>query len=199
MHKIRKSKWNRKLLSILLVGFISMNALTGCSLLTKEAVNNETDTETNTETDTEANTETNTETNTDNNTETNTDGNSDTKEELESQQEYVADAYVKAIDSEKRTISVDQAELLFSTDEERLKEIGMKGDDLVTGFYIYNEEEKDSLLSYDENLTVELLDDTVLSEGTLEELEELILNNNELCKITVKDNVVVKISQIYLP
>ncbi len=187
MHKIRKSKWNRKLLSILLVGFISMNALTGCSLLTKEAVNNETDTEINAET------------NTDNNTETNTDGSSDTKEELESQQEYVADAYVKAIDSEKRTIIVDHAELLFSTDEERLKEIGMKGDDLVTGFYLYNEEEKDSLLSYDENLTVELLDDTVLSEGTLEELEELILNNNELCKITVKDNVVVKISQIYLP
>lgn len=118
-------------------------------------------------------------------------------EEPESQQ--VIEAYIKAIDNEEKTITVDQVELLFSADEERLKEIGMKGDDLVTGFYIYNEDEKDNTLSYDENLTIELLEDTSLSDASMDELNERILKNNELCKITVKDNIVVKISQIYLP
>jgi hypothetical protein len=173
MHKKIEGQWNSKLLSILLVGFICMNIFTGCSLSTKDEVNNET--------------------NIDN------ENNGVSKEEPESLQEVITEAYVKAIDSEKQTITVDEAELLFSTDEDRLKEIGMKSDDLVTGFYLYNEEEKDDILSYDKNMTIELLKDTVVSEATLKELEELLLNNNELCKITVKDNVVVKISQIYLP
>lgn len=171
MYKIIKSKCNRRFLPFLLVGFISMNTLAGCSLLINNESNNETD----------------------------TDVNGDTKEETENQREVVTEAYIKAIDREEKTITVDQVELLFSTDEERLKEIGMKGDDLVTGFYIYNEDEKDNTLSYDENLTVELLEDTLLSEGTMEELNERILKNHELCKITVKDNIVVRISQIYLP
>jgi hypothetical protein len=173
MHKKIEGQWNSKLLSILLVGFICMNIFTGCSLSTKDEVNNET--------------------NIDN------ENNGVSKEEPESLQEVITEAYVKAIDSEKQTITVDEVELLFSTDEDRLKEIGMKSDDLVTGFYLYNEEEKDDILSYDKNMTIELLKDTVVSEATLKELEELLLNNNELCKITVKDNVVVKISQIYLP
>lgn len=193
MHKKIEGKWNSKLLSILLVGFICMNILTGCSLSTKDVVNNQTKNESNNETDNEINDEANDETNIDN------ENNGVSKEEPESLQEATTEVYVKAIDSEKQTITVDEVELLFSTDEDRLKEIGMKSEDLVTGFYLYNEEEKDDILSYDKNMTIELLKDTVLSEATLMELEELLLNNNELCKINVKDNVVVKISQIYLP
>jgi hypothetical protein len=181
MHKTIKSKIKSKLLSTLLIGFISMNILTGCALSKKDEVKNET------------NNEANNEANIDNK------NNGDSKEEPDSLQEVITEAYIKAIDSEKQTITVDEVELLFSTDEDRLREIGMKSEDLVTGFYLYNEEEEDDIISYGKNLKIELLEDTVLSEATLEELEEQILNNNELCKITVKDNVVVKISQIYLP
>ena len=45
-------------------------------------------------------------------------------------------------------------------------------------------------------MRIEILDGTMLLEASL---EELLLQHDVLCKISIKDNVVVKISEQYLP
>jgi len=49
----------------------------------------------------------------------------------------------------------------------------MKSEDLTTGFYIFNEDENGKLLAYDDAMPIEILDGTLLSEASLEDLEVL--------------------------
>lgn len=107
--------------------------------------------------------------------------------------------YITAIDTEKKTISIDAAELLFSSDEERLAELGMTADDLVTGFYIHDENDKIELLAYGDNLSIELLDGTLKLEGSLEDLEVTLANHKILANLTLIDDLVVMISEQYIP
>lgn len=107
--------------------------------------------------------------------------------------------YIMAIDTAKKAIAIDWAELLFSTDEERLSELNINSDDLVTGFYIYNEEENVEFINYDDNLKIELLNDTIKSEVSLKELEERLLQHEVLFNLTLKDNIIVEISEQYTP
>ncbi len=191
MEKIIKGNWYSKLL-ILVMTFVMISLFTGCALRTENETNKDaidaSENEINDASKEEIEDATTKEAN-------NSDKNTTTK----STEEVISEAYIKGIDTERKEVTMDWIELLFSTDEERLKEIGMKSDDLVTGFYIYNEEEKDDLLSFDENVVVELLEDTTLTQVGLTELEERIKEQAELFRITMKDNVVLRISQIYLP
>ena len=191
MEKNIKSKWSSRLL-ILVMSIIIIGSFTGCALLTENKEANEANDAS--ENDTKDTSKEDTDEGTSKDAEY-----YDKDASTGNPQEVVSEAYIKGIDGERNEVTVDWIELLFSTDEERLKEIGMKSDDLVTGFYIYNEEEKDDLLSLDEKLEVELLEDTTLTQAGLTELEERIQKQEELFRITMKDNVVVRISQIYLP
>ena len=191
MEKNIKSKWSSRLL-ILVMSMIIIGSFTGCALLTENKVANEAND--GSENDTKDTSKEDTKEG------TSKDAEADDKDaSTGNPNEVVAEAYIKGIDGERNEVTVDWIELLFATDEDRLKEIGMKSDDLVTGFYIYNEEEKDDLLSFGEKLEVELLEGTTIKQAGLTELEERIQKQEELFRITMKDNVVVRISQIYLP
>lgn len=107
--------------------------------------------------------------------------------------------YITAIDTQNKTISVDRTELLFEKDEERLAELGMTTEDLVTGFIIHNEDDKIELLTYGDDLSIELLDGTLQLESDIEDLESVLNDYKILANLTIIDNVVVKISEQYLP
>lgn len=107
--------------------------------------------------------------------------------------------YITSIDTINKTISIDHAELLFEKDEERLTELGMTPDDLVTGFIIHNEDDKIELLTYGDNISIELLDGTLQLESNIQDLEEALANNKILANLTLIDNKVVKISEQYIP
>lgn len=107
-------------------------------------------------------------------------------------------AYVKSIDTENKTITLDQVELLFPTDEERLAEIGLKIDD-VKAYYIFNEEENYIVMYYENTLAIELLQGVKSETASLEEFKELLNNREVFCDISLKDNVAATISEEYLP
>lgn len=107
--------------------------------------------------------------------------------------------YVTGIDPGKKTISIDRAELIYSSDEERLAELGMTGDDLVTDFYIHDEDDEIELLTYGDNLSIELLDGTLKLESSLEDLEDILADHIILVNVTLIDNRVVMISEQYTP
>lgn len=107
--------------------------------------------------------------------------------------------YITAIDTVKKTISIDLVELLFSTDEERLAELGMTSEDLLTGFYIHNEDDNIEHLTYEDNISIELLDGTLQLESSLEDLEDVLTNHKILANLTLIDNIVVRIWEQYIP
>lgn len=107
--------------------------------------------------------------------------------------------YITAINTEKKTLAIDRTELLFPSDEERIAELDLKKEDFITGFYIYNVDETLEWIEYEDNLSIELLDGTLLSESSIKELEEILVQHKVLCNFTMKDNVVVTISEQYTP
>lgn len=127
------------------------------------------------------------------------DSNETQNNDIDMKETQDVDGYVKSIDTKKKTITIDQVELVYSDDEERLTELGIKSDDLTLDFYTYNEDKKLKSMTYNDNLSIELLNGTLLSESGVEELEELLSQHEILCKLVLKDNVVIKISEIYLP
>lgn len=107
--------------------------------------------------------------------------------------------YITAIDTVKKIISIDLVELLFSTDEERLAELGMTSEDLLTGFYIHNEDDNIEHLTYEDNISIELLDGALQLESSLEDLEGVLTNHKILANLTLIDNIVVRIWEQYIP
>lgn len=107
--------------------------------------------------------------------------------------------YITAIDTENKTISVDRAELLYEKDEERIAELKLTADDLATGFYIYNEDDSEESITYEENIIIELLDGTLQLESSVEDLKEVLTRGKILANLTLIDNKVVKISEQYIP
>lgn len=107
--------------------------------------------------------------------------------------------YIAAINTEKKTLAIDRTELLFPSDEERIAELDLKKEDFITGFYIYNVDETLEWIEYEDNISIELLDGTLLSESSIKELEEILVQHKVLCNFTVKDNVVVMVSEQYTP
>lgn len=107
--------------------------------------------------------------------------------------------YITAIDRENKTISIDRAELIFATDEERLAELGMTSEDLVTGFTIYNEDNNIEILTYGDNISIELLDGPLKLESSLDDLEDVLDKYNVLANFTLIDKKVVLVSEQYLP
>ncbi|HKL79213.1 MAG TPA: hypothetical protein VJ888_02120 [Mobilitalea sp.] len=108
-------------------------------------------------------------------------------------------AYVKELDTVNKTITFDEVELLFSEDVERLAEIGKKSEDLITGFYLYNEVEAVETISYDDTLSIELFYITEATPVNLEDFHERINNTEVLCSISLSGGVAVSISEQYLP
>lgn len=107
--------------------------------------------------------------------------------------------YISAIDTEKKTISINHIELLFPSDKERLAELGMSSEDLVVGFHIHNEDDNIEHFTYGDNMVIELLDGTLHLESTLEDLEEVLNNHIILANVTLIDNIIVMISEQYIP
>lgn len=107
--------------------------------------------------------------------------------------------YIRAIDTENKTINFDRAELLYEKDEERLTKLNLTPEDLVTGFYIYNEDESEELLTYGDDISIELLDGTLQLESSVEDLEEALILYELLANLTIIDNKVVEISEQYIP
>jgi hypothetical protein len=124
---------------------------------------------------------------------------SDIKETEETNDPVENLVMVKAIDTKNNLITVDKLELIFADDEERLAEIGKKKEDLETEYYIYNEDSELESISFDKTVPVELLDEARLVSASIEELEELLTTREVLCNVVTKDNVVIDISEQYLP
>lgn len=108
-------------------------------------------------------------------------------------------AYVVAINTEKKTLALDRVEMIFSSDEERIKELNLTSENLITGFYIYNKDDNLEWLSYEDDLSIELLNETELREGSLEELKEFLFSNKILAELIVKDGKIVVIKEQYIP
>jgi len=107
--------------------------------------------------------------------------------------------FIKTVDTKNKTITVDEVEMLYPTDTERLAEIGMKSEDIVTDYYLYNEDETLKTISYDEDIIVALLDEVDLVSSSIEELEEYINERPSFFNIKLKNDLVVIINEYYLP
>jgi hypothetical protein len=187
--KNKKSKWASTVSTLLLIISIGVIGLTGCNLIAKYDANPDTE-ETKNSTDG---------TNSEDTTE-------DTVTQIptESEQETTVLqilGYIRSIDTVNKTITLDQVELLYSTDEERLTELGMTSDDLITGYYVYNDVEELEIISYDDTTSIELLDieKAELSTSSVDEFKARLNNNQVLCNLSIKDNKVVNINEQYLP
>lgn len=110
-------------------------------------------------------------------------------------------AFIKAIDTEKKTILVDEIEWIMETDEKRIAELGLNSEDFPSGFYLYNKDESLKTISYDDALSIELLklEEVELSPVSLKEFEVKLKERPILCNFSLENNAVVKISEQYLP
>lgn len=113
-------------------------------------------------------------------------------------------AYIKSINSESKTLTFDIVELIFDSDTDRveeLKELGITEENFMTGFYIYNEDSNELTYSYDESLSIELLnlDGINLEISNAKELEDILSNREILANLNIKDELVTSIKEQYLP
>lgn len=194
----KKRKWSSTSIALLLIIFVGLVGLTGCSskLSTPEVSDT---TEIN-----DTNNQSNTNTTEQDDEQKNSDLAPDTPDESvvndATTNETKRVAYVKSVDTENKTITVDEVEfLLYPTDKERITEIGLTEQDLFTGYYIYNEEETLETISYEDTLSIKYLENVKLVSLSVEEFVEYLKERDILCNIIMKNNVVTEISEQYLP
>lgn len=111
--------------------------------------------------------------------------------------------YVSNFDSESGIITFDQVEWLSLEDTERITELGLDVDsDLPSGFYVYNEVEKEESLVLSDNVEIELVNWYDLSnplitdqQGLAERLEQYY----GLYHLTIEKDVILKVVEQYTP
>ena len=111
--------------------------------------------------------------------------------------------YVSNFDSESGIITFDQVEWLSLEDTDRITELGLDADsDLPSGFYVYNEVEKEESLALSDYVEIELVNWNDLSnplitdqEGLAERLEQYY----GLYHLTIEKDVILKVVEQYTP
>lgn len=127
------------------------------------------------------------------------------EEEIEGNGKYFV--HILDTDPEKRTITFDQARILFvGQDDDKIKELGEDPEEFVSGYYIYNEEEKAQTLALSEKVNINVIDfESDAPATSFKEIDEesFLKNHREdlhtYCYITVKDQEITDIYEQFLP
>ncbi|ABR47686.1 hypothetical protein Amet_1490 [Alkaliphilus metalliredigens QYMF] len=111
--------------------------------------------------------------------------------------------YVSDFDNEKGIITFDQVEWLSLEDTERITELGLNIDtDFPSGFYVYNEVEKEESLELSDNVEAELVNWDDLSNALItdqEGLAERLEQYDGLYHLTIEKDVILKVVEKYTP
>lgn len=127
------------------------------------------------------------------------------EEEVEGNGKYFV--HILDTDPEKRTITFDQARILFvGQDDDKIKELGEDPEESASGYYIYNEEEKPQTLALAKTVNINVIDfesDTPATSFKEIDEESFLKNHREdlhaYCYITVKEQEITDIYEQFLP
>ena len=112
-------------------------------------------------------------------------------------------SFIEAYDEKTGMLTFDEIEWVMQTDTERVSDLGLDVDlDFPNGFYIYNENDQTNSLKTAENVKVYLVNWNDLANHTVTDVNGLTGRMAEYQApyyLTIKDGVIVKILEQYVP
>lgn len=112
-------------------------------------------------------------------------------------------AYLKDFDETTDELIFDEIEWIDHLDTDRVKELGLDSEsDFPSGFLIYNESELTESLIVSKEVEIDIVNGNNLQEPLaidIDELSEIVDKYEAPFYLTIKDDIVVKISEKYTP
>ncbi len=112
-------------------------------------------------------------------------------------------AYILGLDSQDRSLVIDEVEWVQQTDSARVEELGLDADkDFPNGYYIHNPVVEEEAYPLAEELEIYILDQEDLSHPMQTDLDGLAQRLQEYpapYRITIQDGLITGISEQYIP
>ncbi|MFF2754969.1 hypothetical protein ACFVR1_14615 [Psychrobacillus sp. NPDC058041] len=111
--------------------------------------------------------------------------------------------YINSFDEETKSLTFDEVEWISHLDTERIKEVGLDPEsDFPSGFQVYNESEQTASLKVADDVQIDVVNGANLQEPLKVDIQGLA-KRIQVYKtpfyLTIKNNVIIKISEKYTP
>lgn len=111
--------------------------------------------------------------------------------------------FIKNYNAPTSMLTYDEIEWLMPTDTKRVNELGLNAElDFPDGYYIYNESEQKNSIKVADDVKAYILKWSDLAEPSLTDMQGLIKRMTEHqspYNLTIRDEVIVEISEVYIP